>query len=138
MTVYWNTNQIGMLDERVGLVGLQTYRFTLPATVSEGGYTLSFHLDSYTNAATVTVTNVATGFIGLTQPTKLEIVSMGSENGPVVKLTAAAGYNYLVQSSSNLTDWVPTAFLVNTNGAVLFADPGAANASARFYRAVIP
>ena len=138
LTCYWNTNQIGMVDERVGLEGLQTYRFTLPATVSEGCYTLSFHLDSFTNATSITITNVATGFVGITQPIRLDILSMDSNNAPTLKLTGASGYNYLVQSSTNLVDWLPAALLVNTNGTVLFADRAATNGSARFYRAMMP
>ena len=138
LTCYWNTNQIGMVDERVDLVGLQTYRLPLPATVSEGCYTLSFHLDSFTNATSITITNVATGFVGITQPIRLDILSMDSNNAPTLKLTGASGYNYLVQSSTNLVDWLPAALLVNTNGTVLFADRAATNGSARFYRAMMP
>lgn len=138
LTVYWNTNEIGMLDQRVEPAGLRPYLLMLPAVVSEGCYTLSFRLDSLTNATSVTITNVVMGFVGIEQPSRLEVVSMGGNQGPTLKLTAAAGFNYLAQSSSNLTDWVPMALLVNTNGAVLFADPSATNASARFYRAVMP
>ncbi|MCX6925887.1 MAG: immunoglobulin domain-containing protein, partial [Verrucomicrobia bacterium] len=138
LTVYWNTNQIGMLDERVALAGLQTYRFVLPATVSEGLYTLSFRLDVFTNASSIAITNVATGFVGISQPIRLDMLSVGSNNAPIVKLTAAPGYNYLMQSSTNLVNWIPTALLVNTNGTVLFADPAVTNSTARFYRAVMP
>ena len=138
LTVYWNTNQIGMLDERVALAGLQTYRFVLPAAVSEGLYTLSFRLDVFTNASSIAITNVATGFVGITQPIRLDMLSMGSNNAAIVRLTAAPGYNYLMQSSTNLTSWTPAALLVNTNGTVLFADPAATNSSQRFYRAVMP
>jgi hypothetical protein len=140
MTVYWNTNQIGLIDERVATSGMQTYRFPLPAPpVSSGLYTLSFRLDVFTNTeSSVTVTNVATGFVGITQPISLNMLLMGSNNTPVLKLAAAPGYNYLVQSSTNLVDWSPTALLVNTNGAVLFADPAVTNRGARFYRAMMP
>ena len=140
MTVYWNTNQIGLIDERVATSGIQTYRFPLPAPpVSSGLYTLSFRLDVFTNTdSSVTVTNVATGFVGITQPISLNMLLMGSNNTPVLKLAAAPGYNYLVQSSTNLVDWSPTALLVNTNGAVLFADPAVTNRGARFYRAMMP
>jgi hypothetical protein len=139
MTVYWNTNQIGLIDERAAIPGLQAYRFPLPAPVCSGLYTLSFRLDVFTNAeSSITVTNVAAGFVGITQPISLEMLPVGTNNTPVLKLTAAPGYNYLVQSSSNLVDWLPTALLVNTNGAVLFADPAATNGGARFYRALMP
>jgi hypothetical protein len=119
--------------------GRPSYRFPLPQAVSEGVYTLSFRLDSFSPAASsVTVTNVATGFVGLTQPITLAMLPPGSNTLPVLQLTAPAGYNYLVQSSTNLTNWVPAALLVNTNGTVLFADPTATNSNQRFYRAVMP
>ena len=54
-----------------------------------------------------------------------------------MQLTDAPGYNYLVQSSTNLLDWRPTALLVNTNGTVLFADPPVTNSSQRYYRAIL-
>ena len=44
----------------------------------------------------------------------------------------------IVQGSTNLLDWTPTALLVNTNGTVLFAEPGPAAKIARFYRATLP
>lgn len=139
MTVYWNTNQIGMVDERVASPGLQTYRFALPGMVTSGLYTLSFRLDAFTNTtSSVTVTNVATGFSGMGQPIKLDMLLMGSNSAPVLKLTGAPNFTYLVQSSTNLMDWTPAALLLNTNGAVLFADPAVTNGSARFYRAIMP
>jgi hypothetical protein len=49
LTVYWNTNEIGMVDERVASPGLQTYRFALPGKVMSGLYTLSFRLDAFNN-----------------------------------------------------------------------------------------
>jgi hypothetical protein len=130
---------MGMVDERVAPPGLRTYRFALPATLMSGLYTLSFRLDVFTNTeSSITLTNVATGFVGITQPISLAMLLMGSNNTPVLKLTAAPGYNYLVQSSTNLVDWLPTAFLANTNGTVLFADPAVTNRGARFYRAMMP
>jgi len=139
LTVYFNTNQIGMVDERVAPPALSTYRFALPATLTSGSYTLSFRLDVFTNAeSSITVTNVATGFVGITQPISLAMLLMDSNNTPVLELTAAPGYNYLVQSSTNLVDWLPTALLANTNGTVLFADPALTNRGARFYRAMMP
>jgi hypothetical protein len=63
---------------------------------------------------------------------------MGSNHALVVKLTAAQGYNYLLQSSTNLVNWAPEAFLVNTNETVLYSDPAWNGSSARFYRAIMP
>ena len=140
LTVYWNTNQIGMLDERFVASNLQTTRFALPGTVPADVYTLGFRFDSFstdTVTSSVSVTNVGTGFVGVTNPISLSI-ARGTAGAPVLQLSAAAGYNYLLQSSTNLADWTPAALLVNTNGTVVFTDATATNASQRFYRAVMP
>jgi hypothetical protein len=133
LTVYWNTNQIGMVDERVAGTNLQTYRFILPGTVSSGLYTLSFRLDSFTNSSSIAVTNVATGFVGVTQPTTLAISL--TNGAPLLRLTGAPGYTYLLQASTNLVDWTATALLANTKGTVLVMDMAVTNYSRRFYRA---
>jgi hypothetical protein len=136
LTVYWNTNQIGMVDERVAETNLQTYRFELPGRVSGGLYTLSFRLDSFDNSSSVAVTNVATGFVGVSQPITLGIsITNGT---PLLQLTAATNFTYLIQSSTNLVDWTPTALLLNTNGTAQFMDSAVTNSGARFYRAVLP
>jgi hypothetical protein len=136
LTVYWNTNQIGMVDERVAATNSQTYRFELPGTVSGGLYTLSFRLDSFANSSTITVTNVATGFVGVAQPITLRISI--TNGAPLLQLTAATNYTYLIQSSTDLVNWTPTALLLNTNGTVQFMDSAVTNSGARYYRATLP
>jgi hypothetical protein len=139
LTVYWNTNQIGMVDESVTLAGWHSYTFALPAGFEAGHYALGFSLDPFTNVvSSVTVTNVSTGYAGLTNPIALSATYSVSNATPVFTLTADAGFNYLVQASTNLIDWTPFAVLVNTNGAVQFVDPASTNLSRRFYRAVSP
>ena len=136
LTAYWNTNQIGMVDERAAATNLQTYRFMLPSTVTNGLYTLSFRLDSFDNLSSIAVTNVTTGVVGMTQPITLGI---SLTNGtPLLRLTAATNFTYLVQSSTYLVDWTPTVLLVNSNGTVVFPDTAATNSSTRFYRAIMP
>ena len=136
LTVYWNTNQIGMIDERVASTNLQTYRFGLPGTVSGGLYCLSFRLDSFASSSSVAVANVATGFVGATQPITLGI---SLTNGmPLLQLTAATNFTYLIQSSTNLVDWTPTALLLNTNGNAQFIDSTVTNSATRFYRVALP
>jgi hypothetical protein len=138
LTVYWDTNQIGMVDERVASTNWQTYRFALPSTVTNDDYVLGFRLDSFNSTlSSVAVTNVATGFAGVNQPLALG-VALFTNSTPILQLTGASNYNYLVESSTNLVDWTPTALLVNSNGTVFFADPTAKNSSTKFYRAVRP
>jgi len=97
---------------------------------------LSFRLDSFDNSSNIAVTNVATGFVDVTQPITLGISI--TNGAPLLQLTAATNFTYLVQSSTNLVDWTPTALLLNTNGTVQFTDTPVTNSSARFYRAVMP
>ena len=138
MTVYWNTNRVGMVDERVDSSGFRTYRFPLPTIVTGGLYSLSFRLDSFTSmSSSIVVTNVATGFVGVKQPIMLGIW-LGTNSGPILQLTAARGFNYFVLSSTNLAQWTPAALLANTNGTTFFADPTPTDSNARFYRAVLP
>jgi hypothetical protein len=137
LTVYWNTNQIGFADERAVSTNKQTYHFMLPATVADGVYTLSFRLDSFNGtSSSVVVTNVATGFVGVTQPI---ILGISLTNGaPLVQLTAPTNFTYLIQSSTNLVNWTPTVLILNTNGTSQFTDSAVTNSSRRFYRAVVP
>jgi hypothetical protein len=137
LTVYLNTNQIGMVDERVVDSSVRTYRFALPSIVGSGLYTLSFRLDSFDNmSSSVMVTNVITGFLGVKEPAALGI---SLTNGmPVLQLAGASNLTYLIESSSNLVDWTPAALLVNSNGAVSFADKAVTNAAVKFYRAKAP
>ena len=118
---------------------MHSYTFTLPGVFTNGNYTLGFSLDPFTNVtSTVTITNVRTGYTTLTNPIALSATNSVSNATPVLTLTADAGFNYLVQASTNLVDWTPFAVLLNTNGAVQFIDPAITNLSHRFYRAVSP
>lgn len=137
LTVYWNTNEIGLVDERMVEAGLQTYLFALPGAVSEGLYTLSFRLDAFNGtASSVSVTNVLTGFAGFDGSVRLEM-ALGSNSAPVLHLSGTSNHVYLVQGSTNLLDWETAALVVNTNGTVQYADPVVTNHTQRFYRAVL-
>jgi hypothetical protein len=138
LTVYWDTNQIGMVDERAASTNWQTYSFPLPATVTNDVHILGFRLDSFNNTlSSVAVTNVATGFAGVIQPVTFGM-ALFTNSTPILQLTGASNYNYLVECSTNLVDWTPTALLVNSNGTVFFADKAATNSPAKFYRAMMP
>ena len=138
-SVYWGTNLVGLLDERVGSSGLPTYRFPLPETYTNGVFTLGFRLDAYTTTqSSLTLTNIVTGFFGITNPPALTVTG-GATNGPaLITLTGPTNFYSLLQSSTDLTNWSPVATLVNSNGVVQFSDMGATNQVRRFYRAVVP
>lgn len=139
LTVYWNTNLLGAVDERVTDRNLHNQRFALPGIVTNGLHVLGFRLDSFNGtASSVTVTNVATGFAGITTPLMLQVMPPNTNSVPLLKLTGASNFTYMVQFSTNLTSWTPVATLVNSNGISYFADPAVTNSGRRFYRALSP
>lgn len=85
--------------------------------------------------SSIVITNVSTG-LAVTQPTTLQIASSHTSALPVLLLTGPAGFNYLVQGSTNVVNWDPVAVVINTNGYVPFIDPAATNFNRRFCRAV--
>jgi hypothetical protein len=70
-----------------------------------------------------------------TQPRFLSIARIPA--GALVALAGAAGDRYEIQSSSNLTSWIPILNLTNATGTVQFIDPSATNLAYRFYRAAL-
>ena len=139
LTTYWETNQIGSIDERVVTPGLKHYTYGLGSSVTNGSFTLGFRLDSFANTvSSIAITNVSLGFIGLKEPFSLTVIGAGTNSSPVFGLTGPSGYNYRVESSTNLVDWVTIAILVNTNGIVNFSDPSPTNTNRRFYHTVAP
>ncbi|GEM_PF-6320228 len=101
--------------------------------------TLGFRLDSFSNTvSSIAITNVSLGFIGIREPFLLATIGTDTNNHHLWRLTGPSGYNYRVESSTNLVNWETRAVLVNTNGTVNFTDPGSTNTNRRFYRAVTP
>jgi len=138
LTVYWDTNVLGSIDERVALPSLRQYTFPLPETTTAGTKMLGFRLDAFSQTrSSVTITNTAFGFGGIKQPFALTVTGNRFNGSPVFQLTGPVGFNYTVESSSNLSNWTAFATLVNTNGIVRFIDSTSTNATARFYRAVV-
>ncbi len=139
-TVYWGTNKIGSLDERVTPAGLQKYTFPLPEVATSGTTRmLGFRLDPFSNVrSSITVTNVALGFRGLQEPFSLSFTGQLKGGIPILQLNGPKGFTYAVESSTDLINWTTAALLANTDGTVHFTVPNINNAPARFYRAVGP
>src|SRR5207253_2587220 len=69
LTVYWNTNEVGMIDERFALPGFQ--RYTLEVTTTPTGV-LGFRLDTFVNEhSSAAITNINLGFAGFRDPLTL-------------------------------------------------------------------
>ncbi|MCX6752002.1 MAG: SUMF1/EgtB/PvdO family nonheme iron enzyme [Candidatus Nomurabacteria bacterium] len=137
LSVYWDTNAIGTIDERVVVPGFRHYTYSIPLTVTNGTHTLGFRLDSFTDViSSVIVTNVALSFVGVPDSFSLSFTGKDADGFTLLKLTGPSGFNYSVETSTNLIDWNTIAILVNTNGTVPFVDKQSSNSAARFYRAV--
>lgn len=139
LSVYWETNVISSVDERVTTSGMHQYSFPIPETATNGIRALGFRLDAFSAIqSSVIITNVALGFAGMREPFSLSLTGVNPNGMPLLELMGPAGFNYTVETSTNLTDWATTALLINTNGMVRFIDPNTNNATARFYRAAAP
>jgi len=139
LSVYWDTNVIGSLDEKAVKPGLKNYTFGFPTTTANSTHILGFRLDSFTNTqSSVAITNIVLESIGVTQPFSLSMTTNRYGGLPVFRLTGQSGFNYTVQASTNLVNWDTMAILVNTNGMVDFTDYSLTNYTQRFYRTVAP
>jgi len=59
-----------------------------------------------------------------------------SPNGFLLLLTAGTGYDYRIEASDDLANWVPSGFFGNVTNSVSFLDSQGAGRTQRFYRAV--
>lgn len=138
LTVYWDTNMIGEVDEAAVLPGLQHYNMQFQNTVPNTSHVLGFHVDPFTEVhSTLVLTNIVTGCVGVSQPPTLTVTTNRSGNQLVYQLTGQIGA-YAVQSSGDLLNWTTIAYLANTNGAVNFVDENSTNYHCQFYRAISP
>ncbi len=139
LTVYWQTNTIGSIDESKVMSGFRQYSYSFPLAVNNDVCMLGFRLDSFsTVSASVVITNVSLGLIGMTNAISLTSVGTDSNGIQTFRLIGPEGFNYRLESSTNLSAWSTIAILVNTNGSVNFAEPKPVQESTRFYRAVLP
>lgn len=139
LSVYWDSNLVGTVDETVVGEGVGQYSMRFPVTQSNSTHVLSFRLDPFTNVqSTVVLTNVVLSQVGVTLPFTLSTTTNTIDGFAVWQLTGEPGFDYGLQASTNLTDWNQIAILENTNGVVTFYDPDSTNYTSRFYRAVAP
>jgi probable HAF family extracellular repeat protein len=138
LTVYWDTNMIGEVDEAAVQPGLQYYVFSFPNTAPNTSHVLGFHVDPFTAVhSSLILTNIVTGSVGVAQPFSLSITMNKSDGLLVYQLAGPLGV-YSVQSSGDLINWSTIAYLANTNGTVNFVDQNSTNYPCQFYRATSP
>jgi probable HAF family extracellular repeat protein len=139
LSVYWDKNTIGSVDERMAIPGRQHYTLSFPVAAVNNPHVLGFRLDPFTNVqSVVTLTNVVLGAAGVSQPFSLSVTTNMVNGMMVYQLAGEPGFDYGLQMSTNLTDWTQIAVLENTTGTVNFSDPDSTNSACRFYRAIAP
>ena len=141
LAIMWNTNKIGTLDERSIKPGLQHYRFAFPNASAYSPYVLGLRLDPFTNIqSVVTLANIVFNQAGVSQPFSLSITTNTVNNLRVWRMDGEKGFNYNIQTSTNLNsyEWTEIAILENTNSTVFFYDTNQNIYNQRFYRAVAP
>ncbi|MCR4334775.1 MAG: formylglycine-generating enzyme family protein [Patescibacteria group bacterium] len=135
LSVYWDTNVIGTIDERVAPSEMHQYTFSVPR-IANGIQTIGFRLDSFSDmTSSVTVTNVSLGFIGVKEPFFLSSAGSQTDGVQMLQLTGQKDFNYTVETSTDLINWEVFAILVNTDGVVKF-NSAPPSKTAHFYRAV--
>jgi len=78
LSVFWQGELIGMVDERHESDGLQDFVFQLPDTFGPGSYELSFRLDPFTEtASSMVIGNVATLRV-IPEPSTIVMLCLGA------------------------------------------------------------
>jgi probable HAF family extracellular repeat protein len=141
LTISWDADTIGTVDERVAPSGFRHYSLKFNTAAAYTPHMLSFRVDPYTSAkSTASITNVVLTQIGPSVPFTLSPTANRTNGAIVWRLDGEAGFAYGIQASTNLTttNWIDVAELINTNGAVQFYDQDSTNYPMRFYRAYVP
>jgi hypothetical protein len=115
------TNLVGSTNPSLSLTNVQA--------ANAGSYDVVV-----SNAAGLTASSTATLAVSLPEIRFLSAAML--TNGQVqLAFSGLPGQDYLIQASTNLTDWKPISVLTSSNGPLPFIDPDAAHFPSRFYRA---
>jgi hypothetical protein len=131
LSVFWEGQLIGTVDERYANEGLSNYAFSLGRQFSPGLYTLAFRLDPFTSTQSVAaITNVSVVKVPepVNQPPLVDAGADATVMMPNGVMLAGA------VSDDNLPNGTCTAAwsMVSGPGTVAFANPAAASTTATF------
>ncbi len=146
-----STNTLALLGTSVqfsvGAGGSQplTYQWLFNGTNLNGasGLTLTLNNIQMTQAGAYSVVVSNTGGVTNSVPIMLTVATRPilfaappTNNGLfTLTLQGDAGFNYLIECSTNYVDWNALSILSNVTGQADFTDPGSSNSGWRFYRA---
>jgi hypothetical protein len=140
VSVYWNGEQIGTIDESNVLPGAQTYTFGVTDSGNSQGNVLSFRLDDFAAMPSiVNISDIQTQFEGFTGSFGLNIAGGGVGGGINLTVSGVLGASYIIESSSDLINWTSMATVGMESGtSATVSDPDAGNNPSRFYRLIVP
>ncbi len=137
LSVYWDTNLLGFIDEAEVQSGLQHHIMAFPIASAGTSHVLGFHLDPFALlSSSISMTNIMVGWAGVTQRPTLSVA--GLTNGLIVFQLSGQEDNYEIQATTNLlsTNWIDVALIANTADTAEFTDQSSTNYLMRFYRAI--
>ena len=138
--MFWNDTEIGKIAEQDVRAGVQTFTFGFDGARLDRNNSLGFRLDQFSDVqSSSTVSNVRMGYGGLTENQTLMIAISPQTALPLLTLTGAQGFTYLIESSEDLQNWEPMgAVTLDTGVATTLEDSWAAGLLKQFYRAKSP
>jgi len=134
LTVYWDTNMIGELDEANVQPGMQHYYMAFQDSLPNSAHVLGFHVDPFSQIhSSMILTNIVVGCSGAAQSA---ILTISTNRGLAAYQLLGQPGTYAVQASSDLLNWTNILYLINTNGSVDFSDQSEDGYIFRFYRSI--
>lgn len=134
LSVYWDNEWLGVIDQQASLPGNNEYEFPLPERATEG--VLSFRLDPLSEStAQVQVDNPVLHEVPAPHFFEVELAGLDQDGHPILHITGVAGSVYTIATSENLIDWQVIAVIETIEEAITFTDTQSEQSDVRFYRA---
>jgi len=120
----WQLNQMNLAGATNASLNIASFQ-----SVNEGDYTVL--VNNFAGAVTS-----APAILLLDSPLRLESLGIGANGVFQLRLSGQSSTNYVLQASTNLTNWLSLATNSAPNGLWEFVDTNSSNLSRRFYRAM--
>lgn len=138
VSVHWNDEMIGSIDERYFEPAAQSVSLMLPDTYLLGTHSMGFRIDTFAAPASgVMVSNLTFGFISsITPPVITNIVlSEGEDSSVRISMSSIKGLYYSCSCSSNLIDWLSCgSHLQSSEDTIVIETTNATGVRSGFYR----
>lgn len=135
LRVFWDTNIIGAIDETLARPALAKYQFAIPSISIGSVHTLGFRLDTFSDVQSITtITNLNLRQFGASKQAALAVERKTQEQW-VYRILGEPGFDYIIEVSTDLSEWTEIATVETRFGEGFFRDLSAETAHTRYYRA---